>query len=63
LAKIDKWKKKVAMFGEGMIHVPTHRKEIQDLMEKYAEFLTCQKFKWEEMKKELRELKKLQAKC
>jgi len=51
------------MFGEGMIPVPAHIKEIQDLKEKYAEFLTSQKFKWEEMKKELGELKKLQAKC
>ena len=39
------------------------QKAIWDLMEKYTEFFTSQKFKWEEMKKELGELKKLQVKC
>jgi hypothetical protein len=62
LAEIDKWKQQVSIFGEGMILVTTHRKEIHELKEKYAEFFMSQKFKWEEMKKELGELKKLQAK-
>ena len=47
--EVNKWKYHDTLHGEGMIHVPTHRKFIKELKEKWIEELTFQRFHWEKM--------------
>ena len=49
------------MFGEGVIPLPSHMKTIKDIREKWDEEITFQIFRWEELEKELNELRKLKT--
>ena len=48
-------------YQEGMIPLADHEKTIRELREKWAKELMFQKLRWEEMRKELKELKKFKS--
>ena len=47
--EVNKWKYQATLHGKGMIPLPTHRKVIKELKEKWIEELTFQRFHWEKM--------------
>ena len=60
-AEINKWKYQDNLCGEGMITMPTHMKVIKKIREKWAEEMTFQRFHWEELQTELKELRKFKT--
>ena len=59
--EVNKWKGEVDRYQEGMIPLVQHRNTIRELREIWAEELMFHKFRWEEIQKELKELKKLKS--
>ena len=59
--EVRKWKCQVERYHEGMVPLAKHRKTITELKERWAEELMFQKFHWEEIQKELKELKKFKS--
>ena len=59
--EVKKWKRQVDKYKEGMIPLVDHGKTIRELREKWAEELIFQKLRWEEIQKELKELKKFKS--
>ena len=53
--QVNKWKYQDTLHGEGMIPLPTHRKSIKELREKWVEELTFQRFHWEKLQTGLKE--------
>ena len=48
-------------YKKGMIPIVQHKKAISELRERWAEELIFQKYYWEEVQKELKELKKFKS--
>ena len=59
--EVKKWKRQVDKYQEGMIPLVDNEKTIRELREKWAEELIFQKLRWEEIQKELKELKKFKS--
>ena len=59
--EVKKWKRQVEKYQEGMIPLADHEKTIRELREKWSEELMFQKSRWEEIQKELKELKKFKS--
>ena len=59
--EVKKWKYHVDPCQEGMVPLVEHKKNIKELREKWEEELNFQRFRWEEVQKELKELKKFKS--
>ena len=59
--EVRKWRSQVERCQEGMVSLAEHRKTIRELKERWAEELMFQKLRWEEIQKELKEMKKFKS--
>ena len=59
--EVKKWKDHVDRCQVGMVPLIEHIKTIKELRGKWAEELSFQKFCWEEVQKELKELNKFKS--
>ena len=59
--EVKKWKRQVDKYQEGIIPLIDHKNTISELREKWVEDLMFQKLRWEEIQKELKELKNFKS--
>ena len=59
--EVKKWKSEVDRYQKGMIPLVQHRNTISELRERWEEEIIFQKFCWEDVHKELKDLKKFKS--
>ena len=57
----SRWKHHANQLEKGMISLTKHKNSIQELREQWAEEIFFQKIRWEEMRENLKDLKKYQS--
>ena len=59
--EVKKWKYHADRCQEGMVPLAEHRNTFKELRKKWAEEIIFQKFRWEEVQKELKKSKSMQT--